>query len=353
MPVSLNPFFESSLDLLCVANFDAYFVDVNPAFLRMTGFTKQELLSKKINDFVYEDDRQQTQKIREGLFDSQSIINFENRYRTKSGDLVWLSWSAVPLENKKVVYAIAKNITHQKILKNERLDELVKLIQQNEDLTLLNLITSHDLRSPMHSVLSLFNFIDYDEIENKETLQILKYIEIGAKGVKNSLDNYLDIMSNSRFGKVALEEVDLDDSLSVVINSIGSLIQNSNTTISSNFSSFQSVYFNKVFMQSIFLNLIVNAIKYTKPGVFPTLELFSSIEDEQKILVIRDNGRGVDLNVIGDKLFNLNQRFDSEEEGKGVGLYIVHNQLTSLGGEISVKSELNQGTTFTIKFKTN
>lgn len=353
MPVSLNPFFESSLDLLCVANFNGYFVDVNPAFLRMIGFTKAELFSKKVNDFVYEEDRQQTEKIREGLFDSQSVINFENRYRTKSGDLVWLSWSAVPLENKKLVYAIAKNITHQKVLKNERLDELVKLTKQNEDLTRLNLITSHDLRSPIHSVLSLFDFIDYDEIKNKETLEILKYMEIGAKGVKNSLDNYLDIMSNSNFGKAALEEVVLDYSLSEVLNSIGSLIQNSNTTISSDFSAFHSVYFNRVYIQSIFLNLITNAIKYAKPGIPPTLEILSFIEDGQKILVIRDNGRGMDMNVIGNKLFKLNQRFDSDEEGKGVGLYIVHNQITSLGGAISVKSKLGKGTTFSIKFKTN
>jgi signal transduction histidine kinase len=69
--------------------------------------------------------------------------------------------------------------------------------------------------------------------------------------------------------------------------------------------------------------------------------------------VITDNGSGMDLNVIGDKLFNLNQRFDAAEEGKGLRLYIVHNQITSLGGEISVKSELHQGTTFAIKFKTN
>ncbi|MFT5738422.1 MAG: signal transduction histidine kinase [Maribacter sp.] len=68
---------------------------------------------------------------------------------------------------------------------------------------------------------------------------------------------------------------------------------------------------------------------------------------------IRDTGRGMALNVIGDKLFNLNQRFDSEEEGKGVGPYIVYNQTTSLRGAISVKSKLNQGATFTFKFKTN
>lgn len=220
--------------------------------MRRIGYTKQELQTKKINNFVYEADYQQTKKIREGLFDSQSIINFENRCRTKPGDLVWLSWSGVPLENEKLVYAIAKNITHQKVLKNERLDELVKLAKQNEGLTLLNLIASHDLRSPIHSLLSLFAFIDYDEIKNKETLEILKSIEMEVKSVENSLDNYLNIMSINTLANAALEEVILDHSLSVAVNSIGSLIQNSNTTISFDFSSFPSVYFNKVYMQSIF-----------------------------------------------------------------------------------------------------
>jgi light-regulated signal transduction histidine kinase (bacteriophytochrome) len=131
-------------------------------------------------------------------------------------------------------------------------------------------------------LLSLFAFIDYEEIKNKETLELLKHIEIGAKGVKSSLDNYLDIISNNGFGKVVLEEVVLDDSLCVAVNSIGSLIQNSSATISSDFSSFHSVYFNKVFTQSIFLNLITNEIKYAKPGVSPILTLFSSIEDGQK-----------------------------------------------------------------------
>ncbi|MFT5738423.1 MAG: signal transduction histidine kinase, partial [Maribacter sp.] len=137
-------------------------------------------------------------------------------------------------------------------LKNERLDELVKLAKQNEGLTLLNLIASHDLRSPIHSLLSLFAFIDYDEIKNKETLEILKSIEMEVKSVENSLDNYLNIMSINTLANAALEEVILDHSLSVAVNSIGSLIQNSNTTISFDFSSFPSVYFNKVYMQSIF-----------------------------------------------------------------------------------------------------
>ncbi len=350
MPVALNPFFELSLDLLCVANFHGRFVDVNPAFIAMIGYTKEELLSKQINDFVYEGDRQQTETIREGLFDNQSIINFENRYRTKSGDLVWLSWSAVPLENKKLVYAIAKDITHQKVLKTERLNELVKLTQQNEDLTRLNLITSHDLRSPINSLLSLFGFIDYAGIKNNETLEILKYMEIGAKGIKNALENSLNTMTTNSFDKKVLEEVVLKESLRVSMNSIPSLIQNSNTKITTDFSGFESVRFKKTYMESIFLNLITNAIKYAKPAISPTITISSVMDDGQKVLIVKDNGRGFDMDRIGHKIFDLNERFDHTEDGKGVGLYLIQNQIRSLGGTIGVQSALNKGATFYIRF---
>ncbi len=353
MPVTLNPFFESSLDLLCVANYEGYFVDVNPAFVKMIGYTKEELFSKKINEFVCEEDRQSTIKNQEGLYHNQSLINFENRYITKFGEVIGLSWSAVPVKKEKLVYAIAKDITHNKVLKNERLDELVKLTQKNEELTRLNLITSHDLGSPINSVLSLSDLIEYDEIKNKETLEILEYIEIGVKGVENSLDNYLDVMRSSSFGSAALEEVMLSESLIMAINSVGSLIQNSNTQIVTDFSSFESVIFNKAYMESIFLNLITNAIKYAKPGIPPVVTIVNAIENRQKVLRVKDNGSGFDMDKTGHQIFTSNERFNEAEEGKGVGLYLIQNQIASLGGEITVKSELNLGATFSIRFKTN
>ena len=110
MPIKFYPFFESSLDLLCVANFEGYFLDVNPAFLNMIGYTKEELRSKKISEFIYEEDRQATNQVQKGLYENRSTVNFENRYRTKRGELVWLSWTAVPIDDKKLVYAIARDI---------------------------------------------------------------------------------------------------------------------------------------------------------------------------------------------------------------------------------------------------
>ena len=353
MPIKFYPFFESSLDLLCVANFEGYFLDVNPAFLNMIGYTKEELRSKKISEFIYEEDRQATNQVQKGLYENRSTVNFENRYRTKRGELVWLSWTAVPIDDKKLVYAIARDISHTKVLKGDRMDELVKLTKKNEELIRLNLITSHDLQSPVNSVLSLLGMIDHEEIKNKETIEILKYIKIGVKGVKNSLDNYLDVMSSDSFGKAALEEVILNDSLTIATNSISTLIENSNTEIRVNFSSYESVIFNKAYLQSVFLNLITNAIKYTKPSVPPLIQISSFLENGQKCLVFKDNGIGMNLKHVGDKIFDLNQRINSDIEGKGVGLYIVSNQLKSLGGEIRVESELNKGSTFFIKFRTS
>lgn len=347
----MNPFFESSLDLLCIADFEGYFKDVNPAFIRMIGYTKEELLSKKINEFVYESDRATTQALREGIYENKSIINFENRYCTKSGELVWLSWSAVPLEDEKLVYAIAKDITHDKVLKNERIEELTKLTKRNDELTRLSMITSHDLRSPVNSLLSLFQFIDYDAIDSAETIEVLKYMEVGAKGIKNSLDNSLDLLSSDLSNKDTLREVVLSDCLRKATTSIASLIKNSRTDIKTDFSAFTTVYFDEGYMESIFLNLVTNAIKYAKTNVSPVILCKTSVENDRKTVTITDNGRGFDMDRIGDKVFGLNERFCESEEGKGVGLYLIHNQITSLGGRIRLESKPDHGSSFIITFK--
>lgn len=53
-------------------------------------------------------------KTREQIYNNKPLLNFENRYLTKSGEIVWLSWTSMPLDSEKLVYAIAKNITHKK-----------------------------------------------------------------------------------------------------------------------------------------------------------------------------------------------------------------------------------------------
>src|SRR4051812_36719238 len=110
---NLELFFELSHDLFCIAGYDGYFKRINQSVSTVLGYTQEELFAKPINDFVHPDDQDITQKNRDNLKNSIPLLNFENRYITKSGEIVWLAWTSMPNEKEKVVYAIAKNITHK------------------------------------------------------------------------------------------------------------------------------------------------------------------------------------------------------------------------------------------------
>jgi signal transduction histidine kinase len=68
-------------------------------------------------------------------------------------------------------------------------------------------------------------------------------------------------------------------------------------------------------------------------------------------LKISDNGQGIDLEKFGDKLFGLHKTFHTHEHARGVGLFLVKTQIESMGGSISADSEVDKGTTFTIRFR--
>jgi sensor histidine kinase regulating citrate/malate metabolism len=80
------------------------------------------------------------------------------------------------------------------------------------------------------------------------------------------------------------------------------------------------------------------------------MTIHSRLVDGVKQLVISDNGLGFDMDNVKDKIFGRNQKFHHHDDSKGIGLYLVHNHITSIGGRIHVESELNEGATFIISF---
>lgn len=103
-------------------------------------------------------------------------------------------------------------------------------------------------------------------------------------------------------------------------------------------------------MESIFLNLIGNAIKYSAEDRVPHIEIKTEVKNEMNIITFKDNGLGIDLKKLGSKLFGLNKVFHRHPDAKGVGLYLTKTQIEAMGGTISATSEVNVGTTFTVKF---
>jgi PAS domain S-box-containing protein len=121
-------FFSLSLDLLCIAGFDGYFKEINPAWTKILGWSKQELLDKPFIEFVHPDDKESTLVAAQKLAMSFDTTCFENRYLCRDGSYKWISWSSTPFTEEKLIYAVARDITLQK--ENEL--ALQKTIQELE-----------------------------------------------------------------------------------------------------------------------------------------------------------------------------------------------------------------------------
>ncbi len=115
--------FEMTPDLVCIAGEDGYFKKVNKAVFDTLEYTPEEIYSSLISSFIHPDDREITGRSRAALLQGRPLLNFQNRYITKSGKTVWLEWTSVYLPQKKVVFAIAKNISDNKKREKEFADK--------------------------------------------------------------------------------------------------------------------------------------------------------------------------------------------------------------------------------------
>lgn len=347
----LEHFFDISPDLLCIVSYDGYFKKINPAVSKLLGYSNAELYSTPLLDFIYESDKEITEKMRNEANINKPLLNFENRYVKKNGEIVWLSWTSTPIESQKLICAIAKNITHTKKHEEERNLLLTNFAKINNDLKKRSYTNSHDLRSPVNNLLSILNLLDISKIEDTETIQFIEMLKLTSENINQALNDYVDNLLLEENSITQIEELSLNDSYTIVCNSINSLIQDSKTTLLVDFSKLKKINFNKVYLESIFLNLITNSIKYAMPGRLPIISIHSKITDGIGQLIFSDNGVGFNMNLVKNKIFKLHQKFHNHIDSKGIGLYLVYNHITSLGGTITVESEVNVGTKFTISFK--
>lgn len=141
--------FMLSLDMLCIAGFDGYFKRINPAAERMLGYPARQLLSQPFLSLVHPEDRQVTQQEVEKLAVGNPSTNFENRYQHQDGSYRWLAWTAYPVPEEGLIYAIARDITaakqaaveHAKLLAQERSAHATAEAERNRATTILESIT--------------------------------------------------------------------------------------------------------------------------------------------------------------------------------------------------------------------
>lgn len=342
-------FFEMSGDLLVIAGDDGYFKMVNPAVEQLLGYSSAELCRRPMSDFIHPDDREITINRRKRLFETGKLVTgFENRYLTAAGETVWLSWTSMPSLDDKLVFAVAKNITHRKLHEQERNRVLEKVVQTNEELKRLSYATSHDIRLPVNNLLAAFEVLDSLEVEDAALREMHEVLRLSAMQLKTTLDAYLDEINNRLAGQESNQAVPLLPQIEQVVEGLAQSIKSQKGEVRLWFGKEVVVWGNAVQLRSIFLNLFSNALKYVRRGVPPVIEVHAFRQDGKWEISVNDNGTGFDSTAYAEHVFQPNTRLHHEVEGKGIGLHLVREMVERMGGSIRAESQPGAGSNFVV-----
>jgi signal transduction histidine kinase/CheY-like chemotaxis protein len=282
------------------------------------------------------------------------IRSIELKYRITENEYRWIESTIYNLLNEPSVGSIVLNyrdITLRKLEEEQRYALIEELIQSNADLKQFGFITSHNLRAPLTNLLAIVDLLDINKIKDDSTKELLEAFKTATFQLNDTLNDLIKVLFIRENKFLALNKIDFQSIVSKNIHDLNSLIASSNIQIKVDFSEAPSVLFDANYLESIFLNLMSNAIKFASPDRTLEIGIKSKMEGEFIILEFSDNGIGMDMERVKDRIFGLYQRFHDRPDCKGIGLYLIHSQVTALGGTISVKSKVNEGTTFYITFK--
>ncbi|WP_282048978.1 PAS domain-containing sensor histidine kinase [Maribacter aquivivus] len=225
-----------------------------------------------------------------------------------------------------------------------------KLSYQNKQLADFTHITSHNLRAPVANLNSLMEIYKLSD-DDKERLDIFSKFDTVIDRLTLTLNTLIEALKTKiSDAQEELESVDLNDIFEDTTQILSGSILTSGAVIKGDFTELSTITYNRIYMDSIFLNLIGNAIKYRAKDRVPEIIVKSKIKNGRNIITFKDNGLGIDLERHGHKLFGLNKVFHRHPDAKGVGLFLTKTQVEAMGGTITATSEVNVGTTFTIIF---
>jgi PAS domain S-box-containing protein len=263
--------------------------------------------------------------------------------------------SAVPLYEtagtiNKILIA-SQNITQQKRNETEKEMLIEELTRNNSDLQQFSYITSHNLRAPLSNLLGIIKLLDMSAITDPMNTLLLKNFEDCTLQLNDTVNDLINVLIIKNSVNAKKEKLDIRKVFERVVHSVQTTISQNNMDISTDFDDAFEVDFNRSYLESILLNLVTNAVKYSSPERSPQVRVRTEKVNDGVKLYFSDNGLGIDLVRYKDRIFGLYQRFHDHADSKGLGLYIVNSQVRVMGGEIDVESEVDKGTTFIISFK--
>lgn len=278
---------------------------------------------------------------------------YESCFINKAGQTRWYfsRWFPVTGDNSRNhgVILVISDITEKKLVELERDKIANDLVARNTALEQFSYIVCHNLRAPVANIMGIAGILRNTEDKAQiDTSQFLEALDVSIVKLDTIVQDLNHILRISKHVNEEPQVVYFQQLTDEIRKQLHDTIEKSSATIISNFTAVMYTRAVKSFLHHIFFNLIHNSLMYKKENTPTKISISSAVKDDRLVITFTDNGKGIDMQRVGNKIFGLYQRFDSLSEGKGMGLCIVKTLLTSMGGVINVESAPGKGATFTI-----
>lgn len=323
------------------------------------GYKKNEIKNnaEEWHKRVHPEDRDAYHNdIQNHLSGNIDIYKNEHRVLCKDGTYRWiLDRGKIVSKDKtgKPLRIIGTHVDITQRKKNEMLlnENFKTITEQNKRLYNFTHIVSHNLRTHIGNLTNVLEFHEASTTQEEKD-EMFNYLKTISSALTTTITNLNDVISVNPEYNNTNSNINVSRSVSNILHNLEMDITTKNGIVETNIDTALCIRGNLAYLESIFHNLISNAIKYVHPSKSPKVNIKSTQTNDGFEILVSDNGIGIDLDKYKDQVFGMYNTFHESDrkDSEGIGLYLTKIQAEELGGQISIESQLNVGTTFKLFF---
>ncbi len=348
--------FHSSPDWIAISTLsDGRFIDVNDAFLRITGYSREEVIGHTSDELNLWVDPNERSRMIDMLKERREIRDHEAQFRMKSGDIRTMLRSAelIDLEGEPCMINITRDITGRKQaeeeirkLNRELEQRILELTETNRELDAFSHSVSHDLRAPLVAIGGFARRLLRKHSDDLDAagLDMLNTILANVQNMERLIN---DLLAFSRSGRqrMNLLDVDMEELVSTVFEELRAIVPGRKVHLKAG--KLLPAYADPSLIRQVIMNLLSNAFKFTRTREEAVIEAGSRYDGNDVLYYVKDNGVGFDMRY-ANRLFDVFQRMHGDEgfEGTGIGLSIVQRIVVRHGGRVWAEGSAGKGAVF-------